>query len=87
MRGLAKQPGERFDSTEAFRKALVSCDAARAWGAHEANAWWESHQRAIDDFRARKRDGTTSGTGHTIAIDLDRRAGCAFRRPNKGPTG
>ncbi len=39
MRGLQKQPTERYPSIEAFEKALSACDCATHWNEHTAREW------------------------------------------------
>ena len=47
LRGLAKQPADRFTSSLDFAEALAACDAAGNWTSRQAIAWWESQTSAV----------------------------------------
>jgi hypothetical protein len=43
MRGLAKDPTERFPDARAMASALTACADADGWTATQARAWWTDH--------------------------------------------
>jgi serine/threonine-protein kinase len=47
LRGLAKQPQDRFASALEFAEALAACDAAGAWTSRQAAAWWAGQTSGI----------------------------------------
>jgi eukaryotic-like serine/threonine-protein kinase len=77
LAALAKSPGERPESMEAFDAALEACRDAPAWNDAEASAWWRSRRPLIRASRA----GSTSHGGETdqptlaIAHDARRSSG------------
>jgi eukaryotic-like serine/threonine-protein kinase len=52
LKTLAKDPGERPESVEAFDAALAACADVPAWTDAEASAWWRSRRRLIEAARA-----------------------------------
>jgi serine/threonine protein kinase len=40
LKGLAKNPHDRFTSARAFAAALGACGKANEWSFHEAETWW-----------------------------------------------
>jgi serine/threonine-protein kinase len=40
LKGLAKNPHDRFVSARAFVAALGACGTANEWNSHEAESWW-----------------------------------------------
>jgi hypothetical protein len=42
LKGLAKNPHDRFASARAFAAALSACSKANEWNFHDAESWWHS---------------------------------------------
>jgi serine/threonine protein kinase len=43
IKGLAKQPAERFATARDLADALAACEAAAAWTRQAADDWWREH--------------------------------------------
>jgi serine/threonine protein kinase len=46
LRGLAKQPGDRYTDARAFAEALFACNAASRWTSADADSWWDTACKA-----------------------------------------
>jgi len=47
-RCLRKSPAERFQTANELLDALLACEDARNWTAHDANRWWSEAAEAIN---------------------------------------
>jgi hypothetical protein len=66
LRGLAKQPADRFGSVVEMKDALLACDL-RPWSEADARAWWQRLPPEEPDARDREH---AIGTAATVKVDL-----------------
>jgi serine/threonine protein kinase len=68
LKGLAKNPQERFASARAFAAALAACQQAGAWASHDAEEWWNNlaagNLSVVDN-------SPTSSISHAVTLSLD----------------
>jgi len=70
LRCLAKDPADRPPSARQLQSALATCAGVGRWTESDASMWWEKNAPAL----GARRPKTESGTGLTVAIDLERRS-------------
>jgi len=68
LTALAKGPGERPESVEAFEAALAACPDVTPWNDAEASAWWRSRRPLIRASRANAASSRTGSEEQTLVI-------------------
>jgi hypothetical protein len=66
LKGLAKNPIDRFLTAGDFAEALATCASASQWTVAQADAWWAAHKAGLTGTQPVKL-GPTTATVHQVA--------------------
>jgi eukaryotic-like serine/threonine-protein kinase len=67
LKGLAKNPLERFQTAREFSAALAACPAAATWTSGMADAWWQAHAQHGDSPPG---GPTTAAIANAVTVEL-----------------